>query len=43
MVKVDLRLRNRELATEPEVEALLDEIRDRLMERVRSGVRVRLI
>ena len=43
VVKVDLGLRNRELATEPEVEALVDEIRDRLLQRIRSGARVRLV
>ena len=41
--KVDLRLRNRELTSEAEVDALVREIRDRLLEHVRAGVRVRLV
>jgi hypothetical protein len=39
---MDLGLRNRELVTEADVEALLDELRTKLMETIRSGVRVRL-
>lgn len=39
---VDLGLRNRELVTEADVLAMLDELRVKLMEMVRSGVRVRL-
>lgn len=39
---VDLGLRNRELGSEAEVEAMLDEVRVKLLELVRSGVRVRL-
>ncbi len=42
VVKVDLNLRNRELATEADVEALLSELRERLMQQVRNGSRVRL-
>lgn len=40
---VDLRLRNREVATEADVQALVDEIRSRLLEQVRAGTRVRLL
>ena len=43
IVKVDLRLHHRELATEAEVEGLVDEIRARLLERIRAGERVRLL
>jgi hypothetical protein len=43
IVKVDLSLRNREVSTETEVETLVGEVRDRLMEQVRTGVRVRLV
>jgi hypothetical protein len=39
---VDLGLRNRELATEADIEALLTELRTRLLEQIRAGVRVRL-
>jgi hypothetical protein len=39
---VDLALHNRELATESDVEALVSEIRIRLLEQIRAGVRVRL-
>jgi hypothetical protein len=40
---VDLGLRNRELRDVTEVEALVDEIRVRLLEQVRAGRRVRLL
>lgn len=40
---LDLGLRNRELVTEQEVEALLAEIRTRLMEQIHAGSRVRLV
>lgn len=40
---VDLGLRNRELATEADVEALGSEIRTRLLEQIRAGTRVRLV
>jgi hypothetical protein len=43
IVKVDLTLHNREVTTEAEVEELVKEIRERLLEQVRSGQRVRLI
>ena len=43
IVRVDLRLRNREVATEAEVQALVDEIKNRLLEQVRAGARVRLL
>lgn len=43
IVRVDLRLRNRELETEADVQALVDEIKTRLLEQIRPGVRVRLL
>ena len=43
IVKLDLRLHHREIATERDVEGLLDEIRTRLLERIRAGERVRLL
>jgi hypothetical protein len=42
LVRVDLGLRNRELGTETEVAALLDEIGTRLRTQIRAGARVRL-
>src|SRR5207247_7874167 len=42
ITSVDLALHNRELATEADVEALVSEIRTRLLERIRAGGRVRL-
>ncbi|MBK1717204.1 BREX system P-loop protein BrxC [Thiocystis violacea] len=41
--RVDLRLRNRELTSEAEVEALVNEIRAQLLEPLRAGARVRLL
>jgi hypothetical protein len=43
IARVDLQLRNRELATEADVEALVDELRSRLLQHVRAGARVRLL
>jgi hypothetical protein len=43
IARVDLHLRNREVATEADVQALIDEIRARLLEQVRAGTRVRLL
>jgi hypothetical protein len=43
IVKVDLGLHNRELKAEADVDALLDEIRERLLQQIASGARVRLI
>jgi len=43
ITKVDLRLRNREVSTEAEVLALIDEIRERLLAQVKAGTRVRLL
>ena len=43
IVKVALALRNREVATEAEVEALVASIRERLLEQVRAGQRVRIV
>ncbi len=43
IARVDLRLRNREVATEADVQALVDEIKNRLLEQVRAGARVRLL
>jgi hypothetical protein len=40
---VDLKLRNREIKTEAEVEALVSEIRARLLVQIRAGARVRLV
>lgn len=40
---LDLDLHNREVATEEEVDALLAEIRARLLEQIRAGTRVRLV
>jgi len=43
IARVDLRLRNREVATEAEVDALVGEIRARLLEQIKTGARVRLL
>ncbi len=43
IVPMDLSLHNREIKTEQDVEALIDEIRERLLEQLRSGQRVRLL
>ncbi|MFE9690850.1 BREX system P-loop protein BrxC [Micromonospora sp. NPDC005806] len=43
IARVDLHLRNREVATEADVQALVDEIKKRLLEQVRAGARVRLL
>jgi hypothetical protein len=43
ITRLDLQLRNREVETEAEVQALVDEIKERLLEQVRAGVRVRLL
>jgi hypothetical protein len=43
IVKVDLGLHNRELKAEEDVDALLAEIRERLMEQIAAGARVRLV
>lgn len=43
IVRVDLRLHNREVATETDIDALLKEIRNRLLEQVQAGARVRLM
>lgn len=43
IVRVDLALHNREVSTPEDVEALIGEIRERLLEQVRNGVRVRLV
>jgi hypothetical protein len=42
-VKVDLGIRNREVGTEAEVESLVENIRERLLEQVRAGQRVRIV
>ena len=39
IVRVDLQLRNREVATEADVQALVEEIKERLLEHVRAGAR----
>ena len=41
--KVPLRLRNREIRTQPELEAVLDELRGRVEPELRAGRRVRLV
>lgn len=43
IVRVDLSLRNRELTSEADVEALVTEVRERLLEQIHAGVRVRLV
>ena len=43
IARVDLRLRNREVATVAEVQALVEEIKNRLLEQVRAGAHVRLL
>jgi hypothetical protein len=43
IVKMDLSLRNREIATEADVDSLLEEIRKRLLEQIDAGVRVRIL
>lgn len=43
VVPLNLGLRNREVSTEAEVEALVNEVRQRLLEQVRSGARVRIL
>jgi hypothetical protein len=43
ITRVDLHLHNREVATEADVQALVDEIKERLLEQIRAGVRVRLL
>jgi hypothetical protein len=40
--RVDLQLHNREIHTEAEVEALVTEVRTRLLDQLRSGARLRL-
>jgi len=42
ITSIDLALRNRELSTEADVDALLNEIRSRLIDQIRAGSRVRL-
>ena len=43
IVKVKLGLRNRELATEADVDALVAEIRERLLVQIAAGARIRLV
>lgn len=43
IVRIDLALRNREIRDEADVEALLSDIRQRLMEQVETGARIRLL
>jgi hypothetical protein len=43
IVRVDLSLRNREIATVAEVNTLLEEIRKRLLEQIAAGARVRIL
>ncbi len=41
--KIELRLRNREIASQPELDAVLQEVRDRVEPELRAGRRVRLV
>jgi hypothetical protein len=41
--RLDLKLQNRELTTEAEVNTLVEEVRSRLLEPIRRGARVRLV
>jgi len=43
IVPMDLSLHNREIKSEKDVDALLKEIRERLLEQLRNGQRIRLI
>ncbi len=43
LMEVDLGLRNREVGTEAEVESLVSNIRERLLDQVRAGQRVRIV
>jgi hypothetical protein len=43
VVRVELGLKNREVATAADVDALLAELRERLMLQLKNGVRVRLM
>jgi hypothetical protein len=43
IVSLDLQLRNREVVTEADVKALVEEIRARLLEQVKAGAKVRLL
>ena len=42
IIPVDLNLKNRRVASEADVEALLAEIRDKLIAQLRAGTRVRI-
>jgi hypothetical protein len=43
IASIDLALRNRELSTEADIDALVNEIRGRLLDQIRAGMRVRLV
>ena len=43
IVPLDLSLKNREIRSEEDIDALVEEIRERLLEQLRSGQRVRLL
>jgi len=43
VTRVDLHLRNRELTTEADVEALITDLRQRLLEQIRAGARIRIV
>jgi hypothetical protein len=43
IARLDLGLRHREVVSEADVEALVNEVRERLLEHVRAGVRVRVV
>ena len=40
--KLDLNLRHREVSTEAEIDALVEEVRKRLLDQIKAGVRVRI-
>ena len=43
IARVSLNLRGREVATEDDVDALVEEVRERLVEKIRTGARVRIL
>lgn len=43
IAKLDLKLKNREIGSEAELDALIEDIRQRLLEQLRAGSRIRLV